>query len=278
MVRILICLLLTFSNGIFADSAITKPAKKKLTSQEKRKHKRCSPPQKTYREYNFDEFDEVKKTLLKNGDREGAIRVAERMVPLAKKLIDLEKISLDLADLYFEAGQYEKAAQKYTEFTKLYPGNANIEHALYYAIECNFKNILDAEHDQTITKETVELTKQFLDRAKIFVEFTDKVLDIQKQCYNRLIESEQSIIAFYMDRGNYKSVQKRLDNLKKDYLDFMPKIEANILMFDIKLAEKQNNPGLLLAKRTELAEKFPNFNEVVQIAEAKAATSFVNKF
>lgn len=278
MVRILICLLLTFSTSIFADDAQSKPAKKKLTSQEKRKHKRCSPPPKTYREYNFDEFDEVKKTLIKNEDLEGAIRIAERMVPLAKKLIDLEKISLDLADLYFQAGQFEKAAQKYTEFTKLYPGNENIEHALYHAIECNFKNILDAEHDQTTTKETVELTKQFLDRATIFVEFTDKVLDIQKQCYNRLIESEQSIISFYMDRGNYKSVQKRLDNLKKDYLDFMPKLEANILMFDIRLAEKQNTPDILIAKRTELEHKFPNFNEVVKMAEAQQAKSFTNRF
>lgn len=278
MTGLLICLLLTVCTTVLADGATANPPKKKLTSQEKRKHKRTGPPPKTYREYNFEEFEEVKNTLLKNKDLEGAIRVAERMVPLAKKLIDLEKISLDLADLYFEAGYYEKAAQKYTEFTKLYPGNANIEHALYYAIECNFKNILDAEHDQTVTKETIELTKQFLDRASIFVEYKDKVTDIQKMCYNRLIESEESIINFYLDRGNYKSVQKRLDNLKKDYLDFMPKLEADILMFDIKLAEKQNAPDIMLAKRTELNEKFPNFSSVVQIAEAKTAQSFVTRF
>ena len=283
MVRSIIYLLLITFTGAFASDSVDRPIEKKLTSQDKRKHKRKTPPKKSYREYNFDELDAVKEELVKNKDLEGAIRTIERMKPLCKKLIDLERISLEYADVLFESGYYEKAAKEYTDFTKLYPGNVSYEHALYHAIVCSFKCILDAERDQTATKDTLELTKDFLERANIFVAFKDQVLDIQAQCYTRLVESELNIVDFYINRGSYKSAQRRLDNLKKDFLDCIPGIqaptlEATILVDEIKLAEKQHAPELVIAKRTELETKFPNFNEVVQIAQAKPASSFVNRF
>lgn len=255
----------------------TNPPRKKLTKQDKRKRKR-GYKKKTYREYTYDELKLVRNKLRKNGDLEGAIRVAERMVPMCKKLIELEELSLDLADLIYEYGDFEKSAKLYTEFAKLYPGNTGVERALYRAITCNFNCILDAERDQTRTKDTIELTKQFLERADVFKDYVQEVEEIQRNCYTRLFESEMNVVDFYLNRGSLRSAQKRLENIKKEYLELLPSLEVDTLRFEIKLAEKQALPDIVLAKRSELAQRFPTTNEVIQIADAQKSSSFVNKF
>ncbi|MDR3550614.1 MAG: outer membrane protein assembly factor BamD, partial [Candidatus Babeliales bacterium] len=228
----------------------------------------------------YDELREAKNRKIKEKNIDIAIKYAEKMLPLCKDMHEANHLTIELADLLFQNGDLEKAGKHYKEFAKLYPGYDKIEHAEHRSILCSFYGMLDATRDQTKTKETLELTQKFLERADVFTQFSAEVASIQKQCYARLVESEVSILEFYLNRDSLKAAQTRIDGLRKEFASVTPDLEPKLLAYEIQLAQKRNDPAAVELKQLELQEKFPMYSQVtVVLASAdKKKTDFSQKF
>lgn len=233
----------------------------KLSKADTRKHKTKKGTKKrhTLRDMDYDELKITKNKRIEAGDIDGAIKFAEKMVPMCKDMNELKELTLELADLYFKHGELEKAGKLYVEFTKLYPGNDQVELAYYRAIQCSFSGILDAERDQTKTRDALELTNKFLERGDVFTKYNKEVKALQEKCYEQLVESEKGIISYYADRKQFKAATSRVESMKKDIQPHAPKLEPQLLALEYNLAIKQNDMVLAQATYEKLNTKFPDF-------------------
>lgn len=212
----------------------------RLSKKDRRLRKRKSKTTRhTISTMTFDELREAKNRKLQENNVEIAIKYAEKMLPICKDMHELKDLTIELADLYFHHGDLEKAGKLYNEFTKLYPGYDKIEHAKHKAILCSFYSILNAENDQTKTKETIALTQEFLERSDIFTQYASEVENIQKQCYRRLVESDKYIVEYYLNRDSFNAAQTRINNMRKDYGTAMPNLEPELLSYEIQIAQKR---------------------------------------
>jgi len=214
---------------------------------------------KTLRNMELAELETFKDKCLVSNDRYNAIRTLERMVPICTDLEKLKSLLLELADLLFDDGKLEAAGKMYREFVKYYPGNIKVEYALYKAILCKFQVILDAERDQSNTRDTVELANKFLEREEIFITHAQEVRTIRAQCYERLLENEIKIFDFYINRGRYKSARTRLTNIRKEFIDLIPACDPYLITLEIDLAQHVKDMPLIEEKQKELTQRFPDY-------------------
>jgi outer membrane assembly lipoprotein YfiO len=251
-----------------------------------KKNRRTKKKQKNVKELSYEELKELKTRLLVEKKTDAAIKCLEKMVAQCKDVAELKTCMLELADLLFDNGKLIAAEKMYTEFAKLYPGSEKIETVLYKAILCTYKSTLDARRDQTKTQETIELTKQFLDRQEVFTTYTQEVKQIQAACYAKLLESEENIVNFYLKRGSKRDMvaaENRIKDLSKDFMTIVPETESHVLALECSLAEKRHDKQLLTQKREELAvvlakqEKLSTCPEIT-LALSKKAPSFTNRF
>jgi len=216
---------------------------------------------KTLRNMNYAELEAFKDRALAANDRFNAIRILERMVPICTDLEKLKNILLELADLLFDDGKLESAGKMYREFVKYYPGNQKVEYALYKAVICKFYVILDAERDQTATRDAIELANKFLEREEIFTTHSKEVQSIRTSCYDRLFENEVNIFNFYCSRQRYKSAKTRLANIRKEYIPLIPTCDPFLITLEIQLAQMVKDASLLEEKKKELTQRFPDYQK-----------------
>lgn len=252
-----------------AETANLKPQKKKGRLRTKI-DKWLDPKnkKKTLRNMNYAELNTFKEKCLASNDRYNAIRTLERMVPICTDLEKLKGILLELADLLFDDGKLEAAGKMYREFVKYYPGNEKVEYALYKAVVCKFYVILDAERDQSNTRDAIELASKFLEREEIFATHSKEVRHMREQCYQRLFENEIGIFNFYCSRKRYKSARTRLTNIRKEFIDLIPTSDPYLITLEIELAQQVKDMPLLEVKQKELAERFPDYQKT-RLAQAE---------
>ncbi len=222
---------------------------------------------KTLRDMNYEEVKEAKNRIMKSGHKDIALKYLERMLKLCDDLSELASLLLEYANTHYECEHFAKAGNIYNEFVNLYPGSDKVEYALYQAIICSSKLILEPDRDQTKTHETIELCDKFLEREAVFTTYKTKVKEILINCYNNLVASELNVCDFFLKSGRYKPAQKRLDDLRVKWTDRVPNLEPRILAFECDLADIQNNDDIAQQKRTELEKHFPHY--AMQIAENK---------
>lgn len=219
-------------------------------SQDKKKQEVAKKPaRKLLSEMTFDEVIVSKDRVMAGKNYTGALKYIERALRLSDDINETEKLLLEYADTLYACDRYEKASRSYNEFANLYPGSDKVEYALYQAVVCSSKLILDAERDQSKTHETIELADQFLQRADIFIEYKKKVEDIKQECMRTLAQSEFSVCNSFITRYEYAQAQYRLDGIRKDWLTQLPDLEPEILMLECTVAEKQNKIQLVEQKK-----------------------------
>lgn len=194
---------------------------------------------KTIRTMSFAELEKHKNIRLADGKIDMAIKYLETMIPLCDDLQKLNLIILEVADLLFESENFKQAETYYREFCTLYPGDQQIEYALYKAILCSFNMILIPDRDQSKTHQTIELVESFLNRKEIFTSHIEKVLEIKRACYARLIESELSITRIYAKRGKHVAAQGRIDHIGSNLLEVVPVFEELVLQVQNELLAQQ---------------------------------------
>jgi len=254
-----------------ADASLKK--KKRSRSNKVAQIKEKKPKKKTISTMNYLELKEGKERLMAAGDKEIALKYMQKMVPLCTDLSELCTLMVELADTLLETGSPDEAGTTYLEFTKLYPGHEKVEYATYKAIECRFNRILSADRDQTITREALELTEQFLARSDVFTTHIHDVERIRDACRTRLLESEISIASYYLKKGSFDEAEYRLTSMRSTFVPVLPSSEPDILHLECLLAEKQNNTEQLLKKQAELSERFPATNATHLITAQMAKKS-----
>jgi len=239
------------------------PGCRKTPEAEKTQEKK---KRKYFRDLTYNELKINKERLVREGRKDTAINHLEKMLPLCNEIKELRDMTLEMADLLFDVGNLKKAETLYSQFVQLYPGDKNVEYASYKSILCSFWQTLNCERDQTKTKDTIDLAKDFLDRSDIFEEYSGEVENILVECHNRIFESEEKIFRFYLNRGDFTSAHHRLKNMEKEFKELIPDSEPKMILLACELAEKGNNPEMLKDKQAELQVKFPNYQETITVA------------
>lgn len=189
---------------------------------------------KTIRNMSFAELKKRKDFLVQANDKIMAIKYVEKMIPLCddKNIEERGLMMLELADLQFDCGNLKTAESLYKEFSALYPSHDKAEYSLYKEILSSFLAILDADRDQSKTKETVSLTDAFLGRP-VFKTFDKDVATIKKQCLKRELDSEISVFNYYLNKGSFRASEQRLSKIEQNHSTKLP--EAPTLINDLKL-------------------------------------------
>lgn len=198
---------------------------------------------KTIKTMNLDELKQKKEEFLAVGDKTTAVKFADKMVSMCNDLNQRGLYMLDFADLHFELGNLKKAELVYKEFSALYPnfkidGVDKTEYALYKEILCSYLSILDADRDQTKTKETLTLVDSFSERSQgTFITYTNDVMTIKKQCVKRTMDSEISIFNYYLKRGSYRAAEHRLAKIEEGYKGAALEVpQVGEILSDLKVA------------------------------------------
>jgi outer membrane protein assembly factor BamD (BamD/ComL family) len=186
-------------------------------------------PIKGIKQTTLDEALRCKSYYLKQGDKELASKYLDRALSLAKDHKVRSELMLELADLYMLLEQRAKAAKLYNNYKLFYPGSSSIYHVRYQEIVANDLDALDSSKDQSKTKETVKLAKQFLQDFSHADLYNKQVTDILYRNYLKLMKSELSIASFYLNKYSYdskesslKAAHQRISYLLKEYACQLP--------------------------------------------------------
>ncbi len=194
--------------------------KEKETGPMHPRRKRALEIRRAFESLSLDELAAKKKEHIANNEKELAIKYVERMMTLTQDQAMLRDLRLELAHLYFDLENYEKAAKGFEEFNQQYPGSPKYEYVAFKAIESLYKQMPDAKRDQTITRDAVTKAKHFLDDVNNQI-FRPQVQQMLYQLYERLFEAETIIFEFYISQNKFGCAQKRLDYTKKELAPFI---------------------------------------------------------
>lgn len=206
----------------------------------------------TYMDMSYDELLVAKDAQKEKNNISVTIKYLDQLMKLCNNVSLLADHLLEVADLFFLDGQFEKAAQLYTQYCTLYPGSEKQEYALYRSIISSFSCILPVDRDQTKTEDTLALTEAFLQQDH-FTSYKNEVITIQTQCYQQLATSECNICTFYLTRGKLTAAEKRLSKIRLHWLPKLPTIEPQIIALEAQLTEQKDMLLLLNEKHTQLA-------------------------
>ena len=115
---------------------------------------------------------------------------------------------LKLADIEFQRFNFAEAGAYYQDFVELHPTHEKASYALYRQAMCRYKEVREADQDQTPTQDTIELLEVYLDRYPDADNY-DEAVDLRYQARERLAQSEIGVGDFYMRRGECFAASRR---------------------------------------------------------------------
>lgn len=216
--------------NITISDATTKKKKKQKGLQKRRRHV-------TFSEMSFDELKEAKLQKVKEKNWDIAAKYIERMIKLCDQVNEKAELIIELADILFGQSKFDDASKWYTDFTLLYPGNPRVEYASYKMIVCASKQILSIDRDQSATEKALSLAQDFLKRD-LFTTYTTEVAAIQKICQETLAQSDCYVAEFYLTHKSYAAAERRLTNLRTDWVEKVPEIKAPLANLEVALAQE----------------------------------------
>jgi outer membrane assembly lipoprotein YfiO len=229
-----------------------KPISKETPAEKKKRRDSETWHHKATKDMTYDELKHAKTVALNNEDKEKAMEYLARMLVMGSDLRELQEVRLELADLCFDTGELAEAEIGYRGFVTLYPGSEFVEYVRYRTVLCCFYQTLDADRDQTKTKEAIKLAQEFLKNPE-YKEYSADIKTISNQCTDQLFESEKNIFTFYIERNQLASAERRLSQMK-DQFERVPRFIPMILALECQLAQTQGNTVLFQEKQTALAK------------------------
>jgi len=227
---------------------------------------------KRIKDMNLEEALEAKQYYEDLGREDMVLQLIPHIISISKDVHLTARLQLELADLHLSSGNLEQAGKLYTDFVSFYPGDANIKKARYHLLLATFWTALEPDRDQALTNTSVELAKKYLQDFPQDEEYTPKVHEIIKACYQALLEGELSLMKFYLNKFTYEhkptaieAARLRLTHIKdaylpilalydergKNILETMEPIEKLATMDDLALVREQAD---LIMKQVALAE------------------------
>lgn len=218
----------------------------------------CAKQEKKPVEMSFNELKTKALELVKKGKNEEAIEFLDRLVSQYPENQDIFEYKFMLADLYLKVGRLDAAYKVYKNYTLLYPSESRTEEAHYKSILSKFYQTLkiNKDCDDTDTQKTIKQCEAYLGN-KFYNKYRNDVKDIKFTCESRLIDKEVYVFNTYIRRKKYQSAKNRIENLRANFMENHPYLEAKILYMESKLAYKSNKLGEVKEKIDTLNAKFP---------------------
>lgn len=234
------------------------PRETETVSRKKRMRKPKNKEKKekkisTYMDMEYEQLIAAKDKQKAQGNPSAVIKYLDQLLKLSTDVAQISQHLIELADTFFDDGQFAKAAHIYTQYCTMYPGSDRQEYALYRSIASSFACILAIDRDQTKTEETLGLTEVFLIQEH-FKQYRDEVVQIQNQCYEQLAASECNICSYYLTTGKTRAAEKRISQIRSYWLPKLPTLEPDIIALEVQLAEKKEKLELLNNKHLQIAE------------------------
>lgn len=231
----------TIENLIEQKQEQKKHAKKEKNRKKHQQKNRCPYNSSPLKNLNASQLEEVYDyTQTHKKDPAFMISLLERLIALSDNHASVKKYKLQLADTHYIAHHIEKAAAFYEDFAVMYPGSKECEYVLYKAVACMFELSLEPDRDQTNTKKTIGLIKEFLKRAAT-KELIDEANQMLQQCYQRLYDHEVYVFNFYTKKKNFTAAQLRLDYLGKTFSQTITNLDEKLAALKKQL-ELAKNP------------------------------------
>jgi len=208
---------------------------------------------RTYMHMDYDELVAAKNVQKANKNMSATIKYLDQLLKLCTDINLLAEHLSELAVVLFDDAQFTKAALLYLQYYAHYPGSDTQEYSLYRAIMSSLACTLSVDRDQSKTEETLVLTEQFLQQDH-FTVYKTEVLNVQMQCYERLALSECNICRFYLTQGKLTAAEKRLKDIRSQWLIKIPTLEPQILMMETELLEQKEKATATTIKQTKLAQ------------------------
>ncbi len=212
--------------------------------------KKEEPFLRSIKEMNFDELKTTKIHAIANGNNDRVLAILKRMMATATDIEELRDVRIELADYSFDNGDLEEAAAQYDDFISFYPGSELVEYAKYKLILCTYYQTLDADRDQSKTKQTIQQAQQFLAHND-YINYQSDVGAIFKLCRNRLFENEIGTFNYYLERHKLGAAEARLEQIKTAFAE--SRFNPTVLSLEIQLAQLQGNSSLCEEKKLALA-------------------------
>lgn len=237
----------------FGDEVVVKQDDSKKEDQPVHPRRRkASEERRQFESYGIQELQARKNKHIAMGDKDVAIKYVERAIALTQDQHMLKDLRLQLADLNFDVENFEDAAKAYNEYIELYPGSSLYEYAAYRAISATYNQMLDAERDQAMTRETITQAKKFLanpnnNKYRVDVE---KIL---QDSYQRLFDAEVYVFHFYLRKNRYACAQKRLDYIKAELIPHINNGDAEFNNLEEQFAAIRSgkSPVVILRKKAD---------------------------
>lgn len=268
---------LTMAKAPESDMHKKRMRKPKNKSEQKRKRNR------TYMDMEYEELLVAKDIQVEHNNIPVAIKYLDQLMKLCNDITRMADHLLQMADLFFKNGQFQKSSHIYTQYCSLYPGSEKQEYALYRSIISSFACILSIDRDQTKTEETLALTELFL-KQDHFIHYRDDVAQIQMQCCKQLAASECNICNFYLTRNKLHAAEKRLKKIRSYWLPKIPTLEPDIITLEAQLMEQKdmiialNNPHLRSSFAKASEDTQGSGEQATQVAQNKKTKHMSKRF
>lgn len=238
-------------------------AYKKESTSEERKPQR---PLKKIEQMNLDEAREAA-AYFRDLQNEPKLAMAlERVIILTSNTDELAVLMRELALLHENLENHEEAGTVYEQYTKLFPGNPDVNHMTYKMLEILRKQIQDVVHDQSKIKQLAEQSDIFLGRFGAKDPYAKRVDVLRTQSYQLWTKSELARAQFYLDRYAYTSKPSALNAAGKR-LEEAERILANLTY---KETDEQAVEKIMDTIRVSNFESLSDDEKIRRIQEAIA--------
>jgi len=180
------------------------------------------------------------------------VSLLERLIALSDNHTGVKSYKLQLADAHFQLHHIDLAAMYYEDFSTLYPASKEAEYSLYKAVLCMFQISLEPDRDQTNTKKTILLGKEFLKRSPK-IEFEQEIKTVIENCFERLYAHEVYVFNFYTKQKKYTSARMRIEFIQKTFENIINDLDNKVKALSDQL-ELAINP--VKVKKSALVQKF----------------------
>lgn len=171
----------------------------------------------------------------------------------------VENARLNLAESYYNSGNYEEAIVIYEDYLKLYPLSPNSDYVLFKLGMSYWHLVKPPDRDQTNTVKAIETFKKLIQNYP-FSPWVQEAKEKLKECEERLAENDIYVGKFYLKTGQFTSAETRFKEVMAKSSNKNLVAEANYLL--CKTYEKKGEREKAISCHEELIKKHPAWEHI----------------
>lgn len=173
-----------------------------------------------------DELVEHVQMAVEKKQWSAALKYIERLLHIISDPLLIADMLFLMGNIYFDTGDFTKAIIVFDDFKVKFKAHPSVEVAYYKATLASYYLTLDAERDQTQTRQTIERADSYL---ALHNSFEQEVKVLRADCFRKLANHEINVCNTLLKyRGSKKAVQARLNDLMIMVVPEVPEIKTQI--------------------------------------------------